>query len=573
MIRLVSSWKEWLLRWLRALGIQAARLRLRFQSRSASWKRSRPAVFSRAVRISSLRVIHRGSRRVRRDTSWIAATITGSIAAILALLLLLTTWGADAPASLNHEEPSAAVSTESAAEPTSTRSLEEDVEDTLLALRRTEEESRVPEPTEPELEPPIELEPSPDPSFDALPVQTAEFPSLDESFLPEAVPEPAPEAVPESVPELEPETVTSISEEPEDNPFELFETPAPSPQTPLDAGDEPESEPQTDLDLEIARHHLGRDEQFIAHSEVDWELLPPGVDAEEWLQGQERGTADELVIPRRYRGTIWNGTQGNWRESLAQEELASDTTVQLAIDLETPQEAQVGEEAEYRIVIRNEGREPIPRLQIEQHVQATAILTEARPDARFTGDRLDWSLAPLAPGEERVLAFTAHHLDQGDSTFQTRVETGLAVASRTQIVDHRVTLEVQAPETASAGSAVPLQFRIHNAGRTVPESLILDLQLPRELTHPSGHALEHAVPTLEPDATHTAQLHVRAAAPADVTRITARILDGTRELQSAEIALSIAAQSETTTGSPQPNRVPRVRVPRPCNCIPISQSR
>lgn len=106
----------------------------------------------------------------------------------------------------------------------------------------------------------------------------------------------------------------------------------------------------------------------------------------------------------------------------------------LTVEKRLPPVATVGEAYTYVIHIRNDGADVLDQLRVREQLTVIDRVTHTSPAASVQGNELVWQLGPLLSGEQAVLQVTVL-LDQPERVdTETRVDTGIHVASPLQIV-------------------------------------------------------------------------------------------------------------------------------------------
>lgn len=184
----------------------------------------------------------------------------------------------------------------------------------------------------------------------------------------------------------------------------------------------------------------------------------------------------------------------------------------LSIEKTAPRQATVQDVVRYAIVVRNEGPTPVERVVVEEHLPAAAQVADVAPAGALDNQTLRWHLRGLRPGEEQRLNVQLIPTREGTAASTASVRSFVSVASETRVQAIQLKLEMSAPPHVRQGTVCPIEFVVTNTGAVAAANVVLSNDLPPELTHELGHALECEVGTLEPGQSRRVRLVARAEA-------------------------------------------------------------
>ena len=450
---------------------------------------------------------------VKRATSWEFATITGAIAAILALIFLITTEFTGQPKQLV-----------AAAEP---------------QVEATPEP--IPEPEQEPLEPvsiPVEQPEEPD------------FPDFGDLFPPED------ELVPEPV---EPE--------PKENPFEFVSTPEPEPEP------EPELEIETRVELVdpeplLIANSIPIDESFD-HSQFpdeQWTRMP--------FTRRERAMADTR-LPAAYQTPEFLLRASRFGIRSDDPPASGDHSSDLEVIRSHRPGIASQEVVECTIRVTNHSEMTVTGAEIIESIPAEIRVTDCEPLAVLEDNQLTWKLEPLPAGESKTLTYRYYGTTESLAATETTLATTAKVEVVTRISGMKLSLQMSAPQTVSTNKLLPISFNIENESDFESSDMLLRLHLPPTLEHPYGQILDHEVAAIAPGKVHEAILHVRPITPTAAARVRAEIIHEGEEVDSMQVSTRIveapAQPRPKKKATPKPTR--KLSVPEaPCWCVPPATS-
>lgn len=256
---------------------------------------------------------------------------------------------------------------------------------------------------------------------------------------------------------------------------------------------------------------------------VRYEILPPGSTA----FGPEGQTSTEVTTDESGRASV-NLVPAN-KSSTCQVEIkiirpsAPDddlprmvvgrgfTTVSWnapdpKISLTGPEMAAVGGAAAYRADVSNAGA--ITARGITAHATVPANMTFLQsdpPPSRVIGNRLEWNLGDLSPGDARPIAIHCRPERNADTRFCVRVSSQdklqgqpleAEACVQTRVFSSALSLRIQGPETAQVGQQVRFEIVVANTGVEPLSNVVIRDRLDPglELPDQAGSLIERALP-------------------------------------------------------------------------------
>ena len=193
---------------------------------------------------------------------------------------------------------------------------------------------------------------------------------------------------------------------------------------------------------------------------------------------------------------------------------------QLTIEKFAPQEIQVGNAVDFRVVVRNTGTITARAVEVRDQVPKGTRLMATNPRAsRDVSGELVWSIGDMQPGEEKTVETKLMPLSEGEigSVATVHFEAGASV--RTHATKPELVVQTSAPKSVTIGEEVKLSITVSNPGSGVAKGVVIKEQVPAGLQHPAGTELEYEIGDLAPQQSRTLELNLAAARPGKVTNV------------------------------------------------------
>jgi uncharacterized repeat protein (TIGR01451 family) len=195
-------------------------------------------------------------------------------------------------------------------------------------------------------------------------------------------------------------------------------------------------------------------------------------------------------------------------------------TPQLTIEKFAPSEIQVGNPANFRVVVRNIGSVTARGVEIRDQVPRGTRLIETNPRAsRGVGGELVWKLGDIKPGEEKTAEARLMPLAEGEIGSVATIHFNADASVRTVSTKPQLVLETSAPKTVRIGEEMKLTINVCNPGSGVARGVVITEQVPAGLQHPSGSELEYKIGDLKPNESRTLELKLAAVRPGKIVNV------------------------------------------------------
>lgn len=204
-------------------------------------------------------------------------------------------------------------------------------------------------------------------------------------------------------------------------------------------------------------------------------------------------------------GASGNATPGD--QSLDGPQSPSLSIVKLA-----PQEIQVGKPAIFEIRVQNAGSVTAHDVAVVDRIPRGVKLMETNPPAQLGANgELKWTLGEIKPGAQQTVSVQYLPLEEGEVGSVAVVTASTVASVRTVCTRPLLEVEQVGPARVLLGDSVNVLIRISNPGTGAAYNVILEENVPAQLTHPAGGELEYEVGTLKPGETRELELVMQAA--------------------------------------------------------------
>lgn len=186
-------------------------------------------------------------------------------------------------------------------------------------------------------------------------------------------------------------------------------------------------------------------------------------------------------------------------------------TPSLAVQKSGPAEIQINIPAAFEVVVRNVGTAKAHGVTLTDVVPQGTQLISTQPEARQGGDgSLVWDLGELEPGDERRVTLEVLPQMEGDIGSVAQVSFQAAASVRALCTRPLLKLDYDAPDEVLIGEDAVISITVSNPGTGAATDVIVEGDVPEQLTHPAGNALESAIGTLAPGETRAIKLVLQA---------------------------------------------------------------
>ncbi len=184
----------------------------------------------------------------------------------------------------------------------------------------------------------------------------------------------------------------------------------------------------------------------------------------------------------------------------------------LTVEKLSPREIQVNREAEFAIVVRNVGRVMAKDVRVFDEVPAGTEFLNSVPEASRSGQRLDWKIGELRPGQEKRITVQLKPTRPGEIGSVAHVTFATQATMRTRVTKPVLEIRHSTKPQALIGDPVVFDVVIENKGDGPATNVIVQEDVPEQLEYADGfRELEYEIGTLMPGQSKRVRLGLKAA--------------------------------------------------------------
>lgn len=223
----------------------------------------------------------------------------------------------------------------------------------------------------------------------------------------------------------------------------------------------------------------------------------------------------------------------------------------LMIQKFAPAEIQVGKAVKFAIQIRNVGSQTAENVVIRDEVPAGTKLVGTTPKAENNGSRLVWDLGSLSSGEERTVEVELLPVKEGEVGSVATVSCVAHASVKTRCTEPQLAIRMTAPKQVMIGHEQRVKIELRNPGSGDATGVMLLENVPQNVKHAAGPALEFEVGTLRAGETREMELVLTAEKAGPVTNTLVARADGNLQVdQSIEFEV-IAPELNISLNGPK----------------------
>ena len=184
----------------------------------------------------------------------------------------------------------------------------------------------------------------------------------------------------------------------------------------------------------------------------------------------------------------------------------------LTVEMISPREIQVNREVEFGIVVRNVGRAMARDVRVFDEIPAGTEFLSAVPQPKRSGNRLDWNIGELRPGQEKRITMKMKPTRPGEIGSVANVTFATQATMRTRVTKPVLEIRHSARPQALIGDPVVFDVIVENKGDGPATNVIVQEDVPEQLVYADGYReLEYEIGTLLPGQSKRVQLGLKAA--------------------------------------------------------------
>ena len=192
-------------------------------------------------------------------------------------------------------------------------------------------------------------------------------------------------------------------------------------------------------------------------------------------------------------------------------EMEGEQLPSLSIRKIAPAEVQVNHAAVFTTHIKNVGKITAYGVKITDYVPRGARLESAHPEfIRTPRGAIQWELVALEPGEEASVSMKVTPLTEGEIGSVATVSFATRASVRTVSTKPQLSIRQTFNKTALIGETVLVNIVVSNPGSGDATGIVVEADIPTELSHVAGNELEYQIGTLRPGQSKQLQLRLLA---------------------------------------------------------------
>ena len=206
----------------------------------------------------------------------------------------------------------------------------------------------------------------------------------------------------------------------------------------------------------------------------------------------------------------------------------------LTLEKIAPQEAVLGAELVYQVIVKNVGSSDANHVVLEDRIPKGTELTGTSPRAEMVDKKLIWRIGTLKPNEVRKISIKLIPRQEGPIGSVARVNFATEVAAEIMVAAPQLSIKVNAPREVHVGEVIDLTFLLKNSGGAAANNVSVRDLIPDGLQHEAASDIECPIGKLGPNESREIVLQVTAIKPGRVKNRAILSADGgiTQELES-----------------------------------------
>ncbi|MCC7476495.1 MAG: DUF11 domain-containing protein [Pirellulales bacterium] len=203
----------------------------------------------------------------------------------------------------------------------------------------------------------------------------------------------------------------------------------------------------------------------------------------------------------------------------------------LVIQKFAPGEIQVGKPAKFVVQVRNVGAHAADNVTIRDEVPQGTTLVSTSPSAASEGGTLVWQLGKLSPGEDRTVEMQLMPTAEGELGSVATVSYSAQASVKTKCTMPQLAVRMSTSGEVMIGQQQHIKIEIRNPGTGDATGVMLFENVPPNVKHVAGPALEFEIGTLRPGETRELDLVLTAEKAGKVVNTLTAKADGNLSVQ------------------------------------------
>ncbi len=203
----------------------------------------------------------------------------------------------------------------------------------------------------------------------------------------------------------------------------------------------------------------------------------------------------------------------------------------LVLQKSAPNEIQVGKACTFTIRVRNVGQRPADNVIVSDQVPRGTRFLSASPQVESSDGSLVWQLGTLSPGEERTMEIKLMPTEEGEIGSVAQVTFASHASAKANCTRPQLALRMSAPSEVLVGRQQRVTIELHNPGSGDATNVMLLENVPENVRHASGPALEFEIGTLRTGETRRMELVLTAEKAGRVVNVLTARADGNLQVE------------------------------------------
>jgi uncharacterized repeat protein (TIGR01451 family) len=203
----------------------------------------------------------------------------------------------------------------------------------------------------------------------------------------------------------------------------------------------------------------------------------------------------------------------------------------LVIQKFAPGEIQVGKPAKFVVQVRNAGAQSADDVTVRDEIPQGTKLVSTSPNAATEGGAIVWKLGKLSPGEDRTVEMQLMPTTEGEIGSVATVQYSAQASVKTKCTMPQLAVRMTAANEVMIGNQQHVKIEIKNPGTGDATHVMLFENVPQNVKHAAGPALEFEIGTLRPGETRELDLVLTAEKAGKVVNALTARADGNLQVQ------------------------------------------
>jgi len=224
----------------------------------------------------------------------------------------------------------------------------------------------------------------------------------------------------------------------------------------------------------------------------------------------------------------------------------------LSIEKLSPKEIQVGEPADFQILIRNVGRIAVDEIRVFDQIPVGTEFISASPNPTQADKRnLSWDIGTLAPGVEKRINVQLKPTRPGEIGSVAQYTFAARSSMRTRVTQPVLEITHRCEPKVLIGGQILLDVVVTNKGDGPAKDVLIQEDVPAQLKFREGYReIEYEVGTLQPNQSRNVRLALQALKPGKLENIIHATGSGGLKSQHKLNLEVIAPQLQTKSAGP-----------------------